>query len=275
MFGKSWCDIDDDLGLDGIPELPPLDFEPAFSAPVSPEKSATRESEDTSTAGSALDPDDKDESSPKETARSFASSRWARDFKSSPSQPKVCFIGNFPPSSGVEDFRQFVNLKGVSVTEIRLGPRKKTNSISFGYVDLESEADFHKLLAEDGTLYQGRKIRIDQATPHNKKAPRGNAIGRKSHHHFGRKASLRGRVDLRRVQSAPVQRHKTAGGKASRFLMNRSKTGGPRNFNKRSSKVSHRRQTRSGNFKRSQTTTSNSSTRFNSEGENSRFGRRA
>jgi len=267
MFGENWCDISDDLGLDGMPELPPI-LEPAFSAPVSPEKSATRESEDTSAAGSAVD--DNQDDSPKAETRSFASRSHRfrfdkfEDYKSTPSQSKTCFIGQMPPNCDVEDFQRFVDLKGVSVKEIRLGPRKKTNSSSFGYVDLVSDADFHKLIANDGTMYQGRKIRIDQATPH-KKNSRGSAVthSRKAHH-FGARKGPRGRPgDLRRISSAPMPRP----GRANRFLMNRGKTG-TRNFNKRSPKgPSRRRQSRSEAYRNSQNNNnSHTNWRYNSEG---------
>jgi len=269
MFGESWCDISDDLGLDGMPELPPI-LEPAFSAPASPEKSATRESEESSTAGSAVN-DNQDDSATKESTRSFVSrSRFRFDkFEDTPSQSKTCFIGQMPPNCSIEDFRTFVELKGVSVTEIRLGPRKKTNSSSFGYVDLTSDADFHKLIAEDGTMYQGRKIRIDQATPHKKSTTsRGSAVthsSRKPAHHFGARKGLR--ADLRRINSAPMPRP----GRANRFLhMNRGKTGS-RNFQKRAPKGPRRRQARSENFKnRNNNTTNNTSNWRYTEGGNSR-----
>lgn len=248
-----------------MPELPPI-LEPAFSAPVSPEKSATRESEESSTAGSAVD--DNQDDSPKDKTRSFASRSRFRfgDFKSTPNQPKTCFIGQMPPNFSVEDFRTFVELKGVSVTEIRLGPRKKTNSISFGYVDLASDADFQKLLAEDGTMYQGRKIRIDQATPHNKKPTRSNPASRKPNHFAPRKGP-RGRMDLRRTQSAPVPRSQQG-----RYLNRKT---GARNYQKRSQKSPRRKLSRSEAFKRSQQLKNTSNWRFSNEDRPiNRFGSR-
>jgi len=78
--------------------------------------------------------------------------------------PIVCFIGNFPPNTSMQDLKDFVKSKGVIFTEIRLGPKKRPNSNGFGYVDLVTEEDQEKLLLHDGTEFRGRKIRIDQAT---------------------------------------------------------------------------------------------------------------
>lgn len=280
MFEENWIDVDEDLGLDGIPELPPLQFEPAFSAPVSPEKSATQETEISSAAGSAVEVDN----SPKANSGVARSSRFR--FKNTketttynqPNQPKVCFIGNFAPGATLEDFRQFLDLKGIQTTEIRLGPRKKLR-VSFGYCDLATEADFQKLLAEDGTMYLGRKIRIDQATPHAKKPIRGGK-------YFGSKSLRPPRPgSLRRTSSAPLPNRKQQFRPShpadrrgnNRFLMNRGKAG-TRNYKKRTPNRNARRTSRETTGPNSPTTTNTSSftSRFsNYQGSRSRFGRRS
>lgn len=248
MFGENWCDVnsDDELGLAGIPELPPLlpllDF---ASAPVSPEKSGILEDGSTTSAGGSAPENADDNGSPKAEPRIAPVN---------PDTPKVCFIGNFPPTATIEDFREFIDLKGINVTEIRMGPRKKQNSNGFGYVDLASQEDYEKLLADDGCMYQGRKIRIDMATPHKKNNK--TFTGRKNHGKspalFGAKKSLRGArkmhgrdLRLNRVHSAPqrFQQGATQQGRAGRFFMSR-KTGA-RNYQKRSPKNRTRKAVRS------------------------------
>merc|ERR1719509_182273 len=173
-------------------------------------------------------------------------------------------------------------MKGVSVTDFRLGPRKKANAnaMSFGYCDLASEADFTKLLAEDGTMYLGRKIRIDQATPHAKKPSRG--MNQRKSPYFGSK-SLRPphRRDLRRTNSAPIPRskqyHKSghserSNSRANRFLMNRGKSGS-RNYNKRSPKNRRRPSRETATNGHNPTNPHNRFT--NESGGRSRFARRS
>jgi len=46
-----------------------------------------------------------------------------------------------------------------------VGPKKKPNTNVFGYVDLPTKEDYDKLLALNRSLYRGRRIRIDHATP--------------------------------------------------------------------------------------------------------------
>jgi len=63
-----------------------------------------------------------------------------------------------------------VESKGISYTDIRLGPKKKPNVNSFGYVDLPTRKDYDMLLSLDGTYYKGRAIRVDHATRNSRKA---------------------------------------------------------------------------------------------------------
>jgi len=74
----------------------------------------------------------------------------------------VCFIGKFPKLTTIDDMISFVKSTGINFTEIRMGKRnpKKT---AFGYVDLPTKKDYDKLLALDGSLYKGRRIRVDRA----------------------------------------------------------------------------------------------------------------
>jgi len=270
MFGDmNWCDVnsDDELGLEGIPELPPLmPLLDVASAPVTPEKSGAQEEDGstTSTGGSAVEDNDTSRLDEIRNAPVKSSSRFRFEKdddvspgRSSPSNaPKVCFIGNFPPTATLEDFREFIDLKGINVTEIRVGPRKKQNSNGFGYVDLASDEDFEKLLADDGCTYLGRKIRIDTATPHKKTKPsfvrknNGSMNSRKSAHQpfFGkmRHNAMRGRdLRLSRAHSAPSSNMQAQGGRANRFFLNRRnmKTG-TRNFAKRSPKNRSRKNVR-------------------------------
>jgi hypothetical protein len=83
----------------------------------------------------------------------------------------VCFIGKFPKLTTIDDMISFVKSTGINFTEIRMGPKKNIKKIknAFGYVDLPTKNDFDKLLTLDGTLYEGRKIRVDRAN-HKKSA---------------------------------------------------------------------------------------------------------
>merc|ERR1719330_2125116 len=101
MFGEDWCDMnsDDDLGLDGIPELPPLmpldDFP---EAPVTPEKSGgTHEESSTTSAGGSAPENDDVECSPKAEPRTApVNTRFRfegftkKEPSPNPDTPKVC-----------------------------------------------------------------------------------------------------------------------------------------------------------------------------------------
>lgn len=86
------------------------------------------------------------------------------------SRDYVCFVGKFPNQSTIADLRSFVESKGISFTDIRLGPKKKPNVNAFGYVDLPTKRDYDMLLSLDGTFYKGRAIRVDHATRNSRKA---------------------------------------------------------------------------------------------------------
>jgi len=77
----------------------------------------------------------------------------------------VCFIGKFPKNATRDDIQNFVKSKGINFTGVRVGPKKKPNANVFGYVDLPTKEDYEKLLALNRSLYRGRRIRIDHATP--------------------------------------------------------------------------------------------------------------
>jgi len=77
----------------------------------------------------------------------------------------VCFIGKFPKNATRDDIQNFVKSKGINFTGVRVGPKKKPNANVFGYVDLPTKEDYDKLLALNRTIYRGRRIRIDHATP--------------------------------------------------------------------------------------------------------------
>jgi len=78
----------------------------------------------------------------------------------------VCFIGKFPKLTTIDDMISFVKSTGINFTEIRMGKRnpKKT---AFGYVDLPTKKDYDELLTLDGSLYKGRRIRVDRANRKN------------------------------------------------------------------------------------------------------------
>jgi len=76
----------------------------------------------------------------------------------------VCFIGKFPKLTTIDDLKSFVKSNGINFTEIRVGPKKKRNAHTFGYVDLPTKRDYDKLIALNGSFYRRCKIRIDRAT---------------------------------------------------------------------------------------------------------------
>jgi len=115
----------------------------------------------------------KEEQSPKAasllTPKNHKRSRFDFCKESSPKSKRgnagfVCFIGKFPNQTNIADLRSFVKSKGITFTDVRIGPKKKANATTFGYVDLPTKQDYEKLLAFDGTMYRGRAIRVDHAT---------------------------------------------------------------------------------------------------------------
>jgi len=77
----------------------------------------------------------------------------------------VCFIGKFPKLTTIDDMISFVKSTGINFTEIRMGPKRNPKKTTFGYVDLPTKRDYDKLLTLDGSLYKGRRIRVDRANP--------------------------------------------------------------------------------------------------------------
>jgi len=75
----------------------------------------------------------------------------------------VCFIGKFPKLTTIDDMISFVKSTGINFTEIRMGPKRNPKKTAFGYVDLPTKKDYDKLLTLDGSLYKGRRIRVDRA----------------------------------------------------------------------------------------------------------------
>jgi len=149
---RDWCDVDSDEDF-CIPELPPLPelvkFEWVKEDP--PLFTLTKQTP------KVVSP-----------AKPF---RFRKDIKDRSPKPKsakssdyVCFVGKFPNQTTIADLRSFVKSKGISFTDIRLGPKKKPNVNAFGYVDLPTRQDYDMLLSLDGALYRGRTIRVDHAT---------------------------------------------------------------------------------------------------------------
>lgn len=77
----------------------------------------------------------------------------------------VCFIGKFPKLTTIDDMISFLKSNEIIFTEIRMGKKRKPSNNTFGYADLPTKNDYDKLLALDGSLYKGRRIRIDHANP--------------------------------------------------------------------------------------------------------------
>jgi len=154
LDNRDWCDVDSDDDF-CIPDLPPL---PLVKSTFHVEDHGTVKEEQSPRLASVVSP--------------VNPGRFRFDF-SKESSPKskgdkavgfVCFVGKFPNRTTLTDIKSFVKSKGINFTEIRMGPKKKPNANTFGYVDLPSRKDYEKLLALDGTQYQGRAIRVDHAT---------------------------------------------------------------------------------------------------------------
>lgn len=148
---RDWCDVDSDEEF-CIPELPPLPTI-QFTIPVKDHSAVKEEQSSRLTMISPVNPQRfrfSKESSPKS--------------KSDKADVYVCFVGKLPNQTSIADIRSFVKSKGISFTEVRMGPKKRPNANAFGYVDLPTRKDYGKLLALDGTQYRGRAIRVDHAT---------------------------------------------------------------------------------------------------------------
>jgi hypothetical protein len=150
---RDWCDVDSNEEF-CIPELPPL---PLLNWQMPVNDSATAKEEESPKIPSLIP-----------TAKN---QRFRSEFRKG-SYPKaksreagyVCFVGKFPNQTGIVDLKSFIESKGIKFTDVRIGPKKKPNANTFGYVDLPTRHDYEKLLSLDGTDYKGRAIRVDHAT---------------------------------------------------------------------------------------------------------------
>jgi len=153
LDNRDWCDVDSDEEF-CIPELPPL---PLLKWQM-PEKNIVATKKEQSPKAASL-----------VSHKNHKRSRFDFCKESSPKSKSgnagfVCFIGKFPNQANIADLRNFVKSKGITFTDVRIGPKKKANATTFGYVDLPTKQDYEKLLAFDGTIYRGRAIRVDHAT---------------------------------------------------------------------------------------------------------------
>jgi len=170
MFGNiHWCDVDSDDEF-CIPDLPPLPPIKSLSFPfavIEKEEqtslSSVRESETSKPCSSTGDQSEKykNEEHITETFLQLDCGN-SRENKEIPAY--VCFIGKLPHKTTITELTQIVSSMGINYTDLRMGPKKKPNALVFGYVDLPSRYDYEKLLALDGILYKGRRLRIDHAT---------------------------------------------------------------------------------------------------------------
>jgi len=154
LDNRDWCDVDSDEDF-CIPELPPL---PMIEIVIPTADHSTVKEEHSSRLA---------------TLTSHVNTERFRFDFSKESSPKnrsekeggyVCFVGKFPNHTSISDLKSFVRSKGISFTDVRMGPKKKPNANAFGYVDIPTRNDYEKLLALDGTEYRGRAIRVDHAT---------------------------------------------------------------------------------------------------------------
>jgi len=156
---RDWCDVDSDEDF-CIPELPPLpELVPLeLVTEASPLHTKTEQTTEIVTP-----------TNPQRFRVDWHKIRHPKP-KTVKSKDYVCFVGKFPNKTTIADLRSFVESKGISYTDIRLGPKKKPNVNSFGYVDLPTKKDYDMLLSQDGTYYKGRAIRVDHATRNSRKA---------------------------------------------------------------------------------------------------------
>merc|ERR550534_2675711 len=150
---RDWCDVDSDEDF-CIPELPPL-----------PEMVQCQTSTEATSSAS------KTEESPRivtpvnpERFRFDPTKGSSPTNKSVKSDDYVCFVGKFPNHTSITDLKSFVKSKGINFTGVRMGPKKKPHVNAFGYVDLPTRKDYETLLSLDGTLHNGKAIRVDHAT---------------------------------------------------------------------------------------------------------------
>jgi len=150
---RDWCDVDSDEGF-CIPELPPL-----------PEMVQCQVRTETSSSVTKTEPSPRSvtPANPQRFRFDFTK-EYSPKTKSAKSTGYICFVGKFPNHTSIADLKNFVKSKGIIFTGIRMGPKKRPNVNTFGYVDLPTRKDYEMLLSLDGTFYRGRAIRVDHAT---------------------------------------------------------------------------------------------------------------
>jgi len=237
-----WCDIDSDKEY-CIPHLPPLPHvelkcfpnvnleknqpetacstgtvsetsEPRSSSAAGSRQNSTNEVCGLKSSGrvrSLIDRVKSNIESKKASQYSCAEGKFPKStvFKNKKTPGWVCFIGKFPKLTTIDDMISFLKTNEISFIEIRLGRKKKPSDTTFGHADLPTKNDYDKLLALDGSLYKGRRIRIDHASrqtgfPANRKTwmtgKRKHTAGfrstRQSH-------QLEDRVKLKNIKSNP------------------------------------------------------------------------
>lgn len=227
MFDNiDWCDVDSDDDF-CIPDLPPLPLVKCLSFPsaaIAKEEQITcssvtlSETSERSSSAAGSRQSSTCERPQKRSDRFRFNFDRESSFKSKKGPDYVCFIGKFPQQTTIADMTNFVKSKGINFTDVRIGPKKKPNANAFGYVDLPTKKDYDKLLALDGSLYRGRRIRIDHATRkdpclHRKKTQtrKGNqsvGFGSARHKTYQSKSSYN-RPRLQKAHSDPIARKKT------------------------------------------------------------------
>jgi len=165
---RDWCDVDSDEDF-CIPELPPLPEIVQYQIRTETTSSVTK----TEPSSRSVTPANPQRFQFDFTKESSSKTKKAR------STGYVCFVGKFPHQTSINDLRSFVKSKGISFTDIRIGPKKKPNVNAFGYVDLPTRKDYEMLLSMDGTFYRGRAIRVDHAT-RKKTLSRGSRMKRRT-----------------------------------------------------------------------------------------------
>jgi len=149
---RDWCDVDSNEEF-CIPELPPL---PILKWQIPEDKTS-------------VDKEERDQAFPSPISENPHRFRFDFSKEASPKSRSeiadyVCFVGKFPNRTSIVDLEDFVRSKGVTFTDVRIGPKKNPNANTFGYVDLPTRHDYEKLLSLDGIEYRGRSIRVDHAT---------------------------------------------------------------------------------------------------------------
>jgi len=172
MFDNiDWCDVDsgDEFCIPDLPPLPPIKSLSFQSAVIEKEEqqpltsvTQSETSEQTSSAAGYSQGSTEKERI-KKISNGFVHRKRA---KKGTKMPKyVCFVGKFPQQTTAAEMKQFVRSNGINFTKVRLGPKRKRNAFTFGYVELPSKKDYSKLMGLNGAVYRGRMVRIDRATP--------------------------------------------------------------------------------------------------------------